>query len=277
MKKIAPVIALLALVACQTAEPQSQQPRPSMGGYDPSAGHTEMSTAMPPASDIFVAKQASFLSYSTPYVNFGGIPRNVAPVFVGFGMNNGSNWVVYQRTSDFHCTWYWVNSGAMTGTQISISGSLDGDTLYAAFSGQSQGVWCANYGVNYPLYAPSIAANQANTVSFNGTGGNDYFIVGGATAPGAWTTTLVGGNNNDHMYFNGYNQDVSGNDGNDSLVNYTSSSSTAMRGGAGADCLSSPQSSPFAFYDCGSGSDSSWPFALGSTNCETLMFNDQCP
>lgn len=231
----------------------------------------------PPPDDVKPIRRASFLSYTTPYANQTAPTWNVAPVFVGFGSNNGSNWVVYQRLSDFNCTWYWINSGALSNTQISISGSMAGDTLYIAYAGQSQGVWCANYGVNYPLGPPSIAANQAVTVQMNGTDGDDYMIIGGTSTSGAWTTSIYGGNGNDHLYFTGYNFTALGDSGNDSLVNYTNSSSTYMNGGDGNDCLSSPYGSPFATYDCAAGADQSYPFALGSTNCETLMQNGNCP
>jgi hypothetical protein len=144
MKLIRGLAMLLALAAagCEPAPTDGQGPEP--GRY--------------PGDGVTAIQQAATQSYATPYLNMSTYPFTVEPVNVAVGWISGNNWVLYQRKSDQHCTFYQVSSTSqVSGVQLIVSASRGADTVYVPTTGQNYWFYCANYGASWEVDPLNVA------------------------------------------------------------------------------------------------------------------------
>jgi hypothetical protein len=257
MKLIRGLAMLLALAAagCEPAPTEGQGPEP--GRY--------------PGDGVTAIQQAATQSYATPYLNMSTYPFTVEPVNVAVGWISGNNWVLYQRKSDQHCTFYQVSSTSqVSGVQLIVSASRGADTVYVPTTGQNYWFYCANYGASWEVDPLNVAPSTGVTVSVNAGNGNNTIYCGGATQDSAAYGTFgyYGGDDPDLFHCYGYYVTVQSGGSGDIIYQHTSSSHNASYGQDGNDCLFGNG----GLTDCGAGTgDMSQPNTSGTFNCETSI------
>lgn len=197
-----------------------------------------------------------------------------AGVLAVVGSNNGSQWLVFWRSTDSHCTWAWLGGAAM-------NDSIRVDAVPAAFAdmralgaGQNFLVGCSGgtFGAGNFNLGP---IGGARGINFVGTNAPDYFncsSTGGADmvcngmdgadifdSQGNCNVAMYGGFGNDKIRVN-------------SLPVGCINPAPSLFGQDGNDCLTTPTTQ--GIVDCGSGSDTS---NKSGTGCESVVPSTTCP
>lgn len=176
-----------------------------------------------------VELRQSALSYQSPYST---------AVLAVVGKRNGTAYLVYQKKSDYSCTWYTLGtSGGLTGhVSASLTSNDDGAVTVGSggFGMNCGGSWTTFTEVTYNGY----------WISFNGGLGNDWMNANGSN------TALYGEGMSDTLVAMYSGNVLEGGDGDDTLV--ATASSNTLRGQDGNDCIEAPNYQ--LVFDCGSAS-----------------------
>jgi hypothetical protein len=186
---------------------------------------------------------------TNPYTN------DTTALYMGYISAWGGTYVIMVRLSDSSCSTSYVG-GSSLNDNVAIYGGNATDFITLARSGYPQSA-C---GVTI-----SSATYNGHYVDVYGQGGVDY-LEGGAGSDD-W---LFGGAGNDNIRTYSPQGHISGDDGDDYLVSYASSSNDATLGGSGNDCLYD-WSGAASTFDCGAGTDTAIsPAPANRVNCERV-------
>lgn len=180
-------------------------------------------------------------------------PSTAVWSYLGLYNNAGANqiWQLYKSSADGACFGILIKNAPDiangNAVELDIWGSSGGDAMYMLGVGESQHVWCANYGAYIDM--TGNFESTSSQVTLHGIDGNDYLWCGNQVNGGC---NVQGGDGNDEIHHSGWGGTVYAGPGRDKMFN-TRSGAVAHFGAEGDDCIDSTPT--LTTCDMGSGAN----------------------